>query len=92
MHLIVSLEKFLTLISKTLRQTSVFLILFYQEFLSYIFGVNCRFYPSCSCYAREAFERHNFLYALLIVFKRIITCHPFGRQGYDPVPEVKFNV
>lgn len=66
---------------------AVFMIRFYQYTLSYFLGGNCRFYPSCSDYAVESFEEHNFIRALYLTTKRILKCHPLsGHQGYDPVP------
>ena len=37
------------------------LIRVYQWTLSPMLGARCRFYPSCSCYAHEAIERHGAL-------------------------------
>lgn len=46
----------------------------------------CRFEPSCSQYAREAFHTHPLLYSSFLVIRRISRCHPFGQAGYDPIP------
>jgi putative membrane protein insertion efficiency factor len=46
----------------------------------------CRYYPSCSQYAKEAFQKKNFLYALLLSGWRILRCNPFSKGGYDPLP------
>ena len=47
----------------------------------------CRFTPTCSNYAIEAFENYNFFKASFITLKRLIRCRPFGKFGYDPVPK-----
>ena len=46
----------------------------------------CRYVPSCSNYALEAFEVHTFLRASLLTVLRIGRCHPWSRSGWDPVP------
>lgn len=58
---------------------------FYQTHLRSWLLSDCRFYPSCSEYAVEAFEKGSFLSALRLVIKRILKCRPFGPSGYDPV-------
>ena len=46
----------------------------------------CRYIPSCSNYAKEAFQKFNFLKALLLTIYRILRCNPLSKGGYDPVP------
>lgn len=46
----------------------------------------CRYSPTCSQYAKEAFETKNFFYAGILSVWRILRCNPFSRGGYDPVP------
>lgn len=63
------------------------LVLFYQASFSFFLGGNCRYYPSCSHYAREAFLKHGPGYASWLVLKRLASCQPFSRKNfYDPVP------
>ncbi|MBE8162414.1 MAG: membrane protein insertion efficiency factor YidD [Bdellovibrionaceae bacterium] len=62
-----------------------FFIYFYRCFLSPYLGGACRFYPSCSEYAQQAFKKHTVFGALKLTFKRVFSCHPFGRSGYDPI-------
>jgi len=50
-------------------------------------GNNCRFYPSCSDYAREALERHGSLRGSWLAVRRLCRCQPFHPGGYDPVPD-----
>ncbi len=47
----------------------------------------CKFSPSCSEYAKIAYENKNFFYATILTFYRIIRCNPFSKGGYDPVPK-----
>ena len=46
----------------------------------------CRFYPSCSNYAVEAFEVHGFWRATALTARRLLRCRPFGPHGVDLVP------
>jgi len=59
----------------------------YQLALSPILGPRCRFYPSCSCYAHTAIERHGALRGSWLAARRLLRCHPFHEGGYDPVPD-----
>ena len=52
-------------------------------------GHNCRFQPTCSAYALEALEKHGGLKGGWLALRRIGRCHPWGSDGYDPVPDVK---
>lgn len=59
----------------------------YQLLVSPMLGPSCRYLPSCSDYAAEAIERHGPLAGTWLALKRLARCHPWGRSGYDPVPE-----
>lgn len=56
-----------------------------------LFGPSCgcRFQPSCSAYARDAFLKHGFLRGLGLALRRILRCHPWHPGGFDPVPNLK---
>lgn len=64
----------------------VLMLLFaYKRFVSPMLGNACRFYPSCSDYAREAFWRKNFWSALALAAWRLARCNPLHPGGYDPL-------
>jgi putative membrane protein insertion efficiency factor len=58
----------------------------YQWAISPWLPRSCRYHPTCSEYAIEALRIHGPLTGLLLGTKRILSCHPWGGQGYDPVP------
>jgi len=51
------------------------LIRLYRYFVSPMLGPNCRFYPSCSCYAEEAIEHHGIARGSYLAARRILRCH-----------------
>jgi len=75
------LKKFL---EKLLKKFVILLIDLYKIFISPFFGNNCRFYPSCSEFMRQAIEK-NGIKGIKIGIRRILKCHPFNKGGYDPV-------
>jgi hypothetical protein len=64
----------------------ILLIRFYQLSISPILGQNCRYSPTCSQYSIEAINKYGALKGGWIALKRIFSCHPWGGNGYDPVP------
>ena len=62
------------------------LIKLYRYVISPLLGPACRFEPTCSEYAYQAFSLHGFLRGSLLTIKRLLRCHPFNPGGYDPVP------
>ncbi|TRW15217.1 membrane protein insertion efficiency factor YidD [Glacieibacterium frigidum] len=68
-----------------LARLLTFPIRVYQRVISPLLPPMCRFQPTCSHYMVEAIERHGVRGAWLGT-KRICRCHPWGGEGYDPVP------
>ena len=64
-------------------------IKFYKILISPFFGNSCRYFPTCSDYSIEALKTFGFGKGLLLMLKRIFSCHPIkflgGGEGFDPV-------
>jgi putative membrane protein insertion efficiency factor len=69
------------------RQLLMWVIRGYQLGISPMLAPHCRFYPSCSCYAHAALQRHGVLKGSWLSLRRILRCQPFAAGGYDPVPD-----
>ncbi|PLY04646.1 MAG: membrane protein insertion efficiency factor YidD [Desulfuromonas sp.] len=67
----------------------IFLIDIYRVCISPFTPPSCRFYPTCSHYARDSFIVHGAFKGAWLTFKRVMKCHPFNVGGYDPVPPKK---
>ena len=62
------------------------LIKIYQWVISPWLGPKCRYTPTCSNYALQAFKKYGLFKGFWLATKRILRCHPWGGHGYDPVP------
>ena len=72
-----------------MKYVFIALIRFYRRFISPLFPPRCRFTPTCSQYALEAFTKYGFFKGFYLTAWRILRCNPFCKGGYDPVPEKK---
>lgn len=63
-------------------------IRFYQRGISPFTASACRFTPTCSEYARQAITHHGPIRGGWLGLRRILRCHPLGKWGFDPVPDV----
>ena len=68
-----------------MKSITLLFIRAYRASLAPLLGTCCRFVPSCSNYAEEAFEEKGFFNALAMTLKRISRCHPLNPGGWDPV-------
>jgi len=67
---------------------SISLIKGYKYLISPLIGKSCRYEPTCSTYALEAFSKYGFFIGFKLSLFRIIRCNPWGGYGYDPVPDI----
>jgi len=75
------------MLKKILIYPFVLLIKFYQFAISPFLGKNCRYTPSCSQYTLEALREYGLIKGCYLGAKRILSCHPWGGSGHDPVPK-----
>lgn len=80
------MKNFLKIIKDIPKKIIIGLIRFYQKFISPLKRPCCRFYPSCSEYALQAFTKYGFFRGGWLALKRLLKCHPFNPGGYDPLP------
>jgi hypothetical protein len=89
------MKKFLeTLFSFLIKLPSIVLsgiILCYRLLISPLLPRACRFSPTCSEYALEALRQYGLFYGCFLTLKRLSRCHPWGKDGWDPVPKNKKN-
>ena len=70
-----------------MKHVMIWLVRLYQKYISPIKRPCCRFTPTCSSYAIEAFKKRGFFIGMILTVWRILRCNPFSKGGYDPVPE-----
>lgn len=71
-----------------MKYLCIWLIRFYQKCLSPLKRKPCcRFVPSCSAYAIEAYRKRGFFVGTFLSVARVLRCQPFCAGGYDPVPD-----
>ena len=71
-----------------MKKIIIFLIKIYKKYFSKILsfhGINCKYYPTCSEYCKQAIEKYGFLKGLFLGVIRILKCNPFSKGGYDPL-------
>lgn len=69
-----------------MNQIFIFLIRVYKKIISPLLPGACRFHPSCSEYAIQAFKEYSFFEALYLSIHRISRCNPLSQGYFDPVP------
>jgi uncharacterized protein len=70
------------------RRVTLSMLALYREWSS-ARPPRCRYLPTCSAYATEAVERYGVARGGWLALRRIGRCHPFGRHGHDPVPDLQ---
>lgn len=79
-------------INTVLTTLFIALIRGYQLVISPFLGNNCRYYPSCSEYAKDAILEYGIVKGLSMGGLRLMRCHPWHEGGFDPVPSKQTDV
>ena len=80
--------KAIKLICYLIQKFFLIIIFIYQKIISKLLLPRCRFYPSCSEYAKIALTKHKLHIAIWLISKRLIKCHPGCSGGIDQVPDI----
>ena len=78
--------KIFNYISRLLVWVLITFVKGYQYFISPLLPSTCRYVPTCSVYTIEALKKHGIIKGGYLSLRRILSCHPWGGSGYDPVP------
>ena len=73
---------------KKMKKILLMFINFYQKNISLWLqskNINCKFYPTCSEYTKQAIEKYGALKGTILGIYRILRCNPFSKGGYDPL-------
>lgn len=71
-----------------MKKFLIFLINFYQRNISPWLeskNIRCKYYPTCSEYAKQAIQKYGMIKGSGVAIKRILKCNPFSKGGYDPL-------
>ena len=83
------LNKGVQLLSDAVGRLLIAVIWLYKKAISPLLGQRCRFEPTCSVYTMEAIRTHGPIVGFWLALHRLFRCHPWGGQGFDPVPPRK---
>lgn len=73
-------------LKSVMKKILIFIIKFYQKYISPMKSTKCPYFPTCSQYGLEAVTKYGALKGGMLTVWRILRCNPFSKGGYDPVP------
>jgi putative membrane protein insertion efficiency factor len=76
------------MLNRLVRNTLILLVRLYQA-TGFIWKPRCRYWPTCSEYSRTALEVYGAWSGIVLTARRLARCHPWGGNGYDPVPHIQ---
>ena len=66
-----------------MRYLGIALVRVYQLVLSPLVGGSCKYHPSCSQYAADAFRRYGLARGSVLAGWRLLRCNPWSHGGVD---------
>ncbi len=76
-------KRLLSVLTRLPSQGAVALLDLYRMTLGVSLGGQCRFYPSCSTYARRSLLKYGLIKGTLKSLWRLARCNPFNPGGVD---------
>lgn len=75
-------------LNKILESLVLISILAYQRYISPVISnkIKCRFYPTCSEYAKQAIKKFGLLKGTIKTVKRYIRCNPYNLESCIDYP------
>jgi len=67
------------------KRTLIFFINKYQKHISPRTIRRCKYYPTCSEYAKQSLDKHGIIKGSFLSAWRILRCNPFSKGGIDKV-------
>ena len=76
-----------------IKKALLFFLKIYQKFFTLIGYGSCRFYPTCSEYAKWQIENNNIFFAIFWTILRVLRCNQLFVGGIDyPIIRKKFSL
>ena len=76
-------KKIIPILSQSVIQVLLFLIIIYRKCISPALGPRCRFYPSCSEYCCAVLKKDGLVRGMRRSVVRLCKCQPFCKGGLD---------
>ena len=64
---------------------AVSVLQFYKNVISPLLPPSCRYLPTCSAYAMDAYKEYGAGKGTILTAWRLMRCNPLGSSGFDPV-------
>lgn len=65
------------------KNLMIAIINFYQKNISIHTPKNCKYYPTCSEYTKQAVDKYGIIKGSILGIIRILKCNPFSKGGID---------